>query len=335
MKSIRLLVIIIVNIIIINCCPKKKICPIFNYKNYADRKNVLAMLPDNYLLSQLSLIGTHKSMTFSSFDIKLRKQEFNITEQLNHGVRVLDINVRIATNYFKIYYQSQYMEASFNSLVYEINKFLKKNSEEFVILIINVDHEEEIKIENIFNPAYCELLNNYLAKYIGGKRMLSKWSLDDPIYSLRGKILLATYEVTFAECAIWLGARCLMTNKLKLIDNSLFYNYGNYHEDNIDYKWNRYLKFIASDFFDYYPCFIHDLSIYDDNHYSQGAAKYGGYDINGKCFVPMNYRIDNYCRGDHRPAFNIFIVDYVTQEVIDHINGLNFEYYNPFETALM
>ncbi|XP_074099887.1 uncharacterized protein LOC141527981 [Cotesia typhae] len=137
-------------------------------------------------------------------------------------------------------------------------------------------------------------------------------SLDDTIYSLRGKILLATYEVTFAECAIWLGTRCLMTNKLRIINNNLFYNYGNYHEDNIDSKWNRYLKFIAS------------------------AAKYGGFDINGKCFfVPMNYKIDNYCRGDHRPAFNIFIVDYVTQEVIDHINGLNFEYYNPFETALI
>ncbi|CAG5083212.1 Similar to 1-phosphatidylinositol phosphodiesterase (Bacillus thuringiensis) [Cotesia congregata] len=299
------------------------------------RKNILSLLPDNHLLGQLSLIGTHQSMTFSSSDIKLRKQELNITEQLNHGVRVFDISVRIETNYFKIYYQNQYLEASFNSLVYEINKFLKKNSQEFVILIINVDHEKKINSENILSPSYCEILNNYLGKYIGGERMHSKWSFDDKLHSLRGKILLATYQVTFAECAVWLGARCLMTDKLKFVENSFLYSHGNYQEDNIDYKWKKYMKFVASDLFDYYPCFIYDLSIYDEIHYSQGAAKYGGFDVNGQCFVPMNYRIDNYCRGDHKSAFNIFIVDYPTQEVIDHINGYNSDYHNPFEIALM
>lgn len=101
-----LIKIIIINTIAVLACPNsasKSQCKEYKYKNYENRTNILSTLSDTRCINEISLTGTHQSMTHSTADLKLRKQELNITEQLTYGVRVFDIALRINLNFIDIY----------------------------------------------------------------------------------------------------------------------------------------------------------------------------------------------------------------------------------------
>lgn len=321
-QIIYLLVVIIINniIIIVQSCPSStSSCPKYEYKKFENRASILSNISDSYLIGYLSLTGTHQSMTYLSSVLKVRKQELTISAQLALGVRVFDITVLRSLKQFHIFSNGVYLEVLFDHLIEHINQFLIVNPREFVIVIINeLDYNKHNYTDfNYLTGSYCDTLNNYINNS-SHNRFVTNWSYDDRIGKIRGKILLATYDINFMKCIKFLPSSCLILDNVALLTENNIYITGD-----IEYKWNKYIQFTTKKIYDNFACYIYDLSV--GSNYVWEIAKYGRYydNVYKKCIEPINYRIVKYYPGNRPSVMTILMIDYVTQEVIDLANYIN------------
>ncbi|XP_008559636.1 uncharacterized protein LOC103579856 [Microplitis demolitor] len=287
-------------------------CDEYTYKKYVDRSSILSDIPDTRQIGHLSLTGTHNSMSYTTPNPEIQTQELNITEQFKHGIRVFEIGIRTVLNYFTIYSGTASMHRTLSDILHDLNKCLDDYPREFVILILY----QEYKARNDdLHPNNCKILEGYLTNN-EGSRLVKNWTLSDTIDKVRGKILLTTRDVSFINCLYELFSRC-----------SLFGYFDPSTKDNelsiIDTKWNEYLKFVENQWHLESKCFIYNMSVFDKEHYFRGAAKYGGYSFNNTCVLPINYRIDVLYPGSQPKTMNIYILDYMTQNAVDHIHEVN------------
>lgn len=134
-------------------------------------------------LSQLTLPGTHDSgARVEPWGGTARCQELSISEQLNVGVRFLDIRCRHENNSFSIYHGYVSQNLTFESVVSDTYHFLSTNPGETVIMSIKEEHTPENN-----NRSFEETFAAYVAQNPG------KWRLASNIPTLdeaRGKIVL-------------------------------------------------------------------------------------------------------------------------------------------------
>lgn len=302
----------------------RPLCSNYSYKIYDDRCNLLTKLPDNKKLKELSLTGTHNSALYLLDDNKYKTQEFGIMEQLVFGVRVLDITVYLVSNIFKIYTNDINIDCTFGQLLTNLTIFLDDNPGEMIFLILHYKSNDS-SIGNV-----CYTLNNYCINKIGGSRLIRSWSLEDTIDMHRGHILLASNEEVFEKCAFSLGTNCRLSKNFDIhgdLKTKKIYS-------QLDYEWFKYLNMVNSSRLDNYSCNIYDMSIKNDYLVPKFAAKYGGYyviddDDMELCVAPKNYKFYEYYfnkdnNNDSVEELNIYIFDYIVQEVIDLVNQINF-----------
>ncbi|MCC3216592.1 phosphatidylinositol-specific phospholipase C [Chryseobacterium sp. X308] len=145
----------------------------------------MAGLQDNISISKISIPGTHDSG--ARIDAPLvsgtaKTQDLSIAEQLNAGVRFLDIRCRHIDNAFTIHHGAIYQNMNFDDVLNACYTFLQNNPSETIIMSV----KEEYDASNT-TRTFEQTFDSYVQKNP------SKWDLGTNIPTLgaiRGKIKL-------------------------------------------------------------------------------------------------------------------------------------------------
>lgn len=146
-------------------------------------KNWMTVLSDKTKLNELSIPGTHNSgARFEDWSSTAKCQHLTIGEQLNAGVRFLDVRCRHFRDGFTIHHGVKYQKLTFDGVLVACWKFLRENPGETIIISVKSEHTSK---EN--TRSYEETFDSYVDKNRKG------WYLDKKIPTLgqvRGKVVL-------------------------------------------------------------------------------------------------------------------------------------------------
>lgn len=157
--------------------------------NQVDRSNWMAEMRDERLLSELVIPGTHDSGSYDQMgggDIG-ETQDWNISQQLENGIRFLD--VRISNAHFSNYYPFEIRHGftflgNFQTLVLNpVNDFLASHPGEVVIM--SVKDEGDLDKVRFMNEVVNRTVNNERVS-----RFVSEASSRTTLGEVRGKIVL-------------------------------------------------------------------------------------------------------------------------------------------------
>lgn len=177
--------------------------------------NWMSKLDDSLNLSNLSLPGTHDSMTFLESDVNngnytallniftgvipiigrvgsllvdyikglVRCQRLDLNTQLNAGIRAFDIRCRVFKNDFALYHGPiALLNASFDTVMQILTKFLSNNPTEFIIMRVKREHTDDSTLN------YAQIFEKYWSKYNQYLYDSSSFGVDPTVKTLRGKI---------------------------------------------------------------------------------------------------------------------------------------------------
>lgn len=145
----------------------------------------MAGLQDNISISKISIPGTHDSGARIDAPVvsgTAKTQDLSIAEQLNAGVRFLDIRCRHIDNAFTIHHGAIYQNMNFDDVLNACYTFLQNNPSETIIMSV----KEEYDASNT-TRTFEQTFDSYVQKNP------SKWDLGANISTLgaiRGKIKL-------------------------------------------------------------------------------------------------------------------------------------------------
>ncbi|GAB3442988.1 hypothetical protein GCM10027570_10640 [Streptomonospora sediminis] len=108
----------------------------------ASNPDWMSRLPDGTGLAALSIPGTHDTMAYDASIISLT-QESPLPEQLDAGVRALDIRTRHHNDAFPIHHGSEYLHANFADVVAATTDFLRAHPGETVLMRVKQEHTAE------------------------------------------------------------------------------------------------------------------------------------------------------------------------------------------------
>ena len=113
------------------------------------------------LINNLSMPGTHDSgATHSIFDVSGKCQDDSISSQLNMGVRFLDLRLQARKDEFHIVHSFVDQALTFESVLNDCVKFVRKNTSEFLILSIK-EEADAVDSTKWFEELVLEYINEY------------------------------------------------------------------------------------------------------------------------------------------------------------------------------
>lgn len=114
-------------------------------------------LPDKLHLTSLSIPGTHDTMTYNISKFSLQCQNWNLTTQLNAGIRYFDIRARLRNDALHIYHADEPTGFSYVQVLTDMFDFLDANPSEALIMRLKEEGapigENTITFESAFNMA--------------------------------------------------------------------------------------------------------------------------------------------------------------------------------------
>lgn len=121
----------------------------------------MSALPDNILVSDLDIPGTHNSAAlYEPIPATAKNQDFTIVQQLNMGVRYLDIRCRMIDNKFTIHHGIVYQNMNYDDVLTKCLKFLRDNPKETILMHVKQDHD----IQNC-TLSFQQIFANYVRAY--------------------------------------------------------------------------------------------------------------------------------------------------------------------------
>ena len=147
--------------------------------------NWMSRLPDNILLSQLSLPGTHDSCALHdgpSFGFA-KCQTWQLADQLNAGIRFIDIRCRHVGDKFLIYHGVIDQKTTFEKVRDVCRDFLKKHPSECIVMSVKEESTAKDKTRSFADTFADETKND-------GKKL---WHISNKIpqlKSVRNRIVL-------------------------------------------------------------------------------------------------------------------------------------------------
>lgn len=142
----------------------------------------LKSIDDNTSLREVNMPGSHDTMAlYSIADYAGQCQSLSLKEQLNLGVRFLDIRLKEENDKLKAVHGFVDQKASFSSVTKTVETFLNKHPDEFIIMSI----KEEAKSSNS-RLSFEECLTGYLSDDI----YLKDNAIPNRVGDIRGKVVL-------------------------------------------------------------------------------------------------------------------------------------------------
>ncbi|WP_260865294.1 phosphatidylinositol-specific phospholipase C [Bacillus toyonensis] len=153
----------------------------------SDVSNWMRDVVDTQTLSQLSIPGTHDSMSLygnSIFDASVVKtQSMPLNTQLKAGIRYLDIRVKRTGSSFDIYHGSVYQKASFDDALSTVTTFLKNHPSETILMRVKEETDAASG-----SQSFETIFQNYWNKY--SAYLVKPTSNNPKLGDVRGKIVI-------------------------------------------------------------------------------------------------------------------------------------------------
>ncbi|MDV5139644.1 hypothetical protein CYR40_11200 [Chimaeribacter arupi] len=155
------------------------------YLDYS-RTRWMSDIDDSTPLGQLSIPGTHDSGSRYG-GAAIANQVMTISQQLNAGIRYLDIRVRHIDNHFAIHHGPVYQHLNFDDVLSQTTAFLAANPTETVFMRIKEEHTPADNTRTI-----NETLDEYLKKYnkVFKSPRSFTWNKQLTLGDMRGKIVV-------------------------------------------------------------------------------------------------------------------------------------------------
>ena len=160
--------------------------------------NWMSKLSDSQKLNQISIPGTHDSMAYGKnieFASNTRTQSLSLMNQLNKGIRYLDIRLNYREKFFAIHHGSIFLGFNFLEVLVDCAKFLEKNPSEFILMRVQQEASSasDAQIWNMFSK-YQSMFKNLF--WLNGKGIV-----NPNIEELRGKIVLLS-ELEYVDFSL-------------------------------------------------------------------------------------------------------------------------------------
>ena len=123
-----------------------------NYSN----ADWMRAVPGNRLLRDLSLPGTHDTMTYTVGDPITQTQSMSLPNQLNAGIRALDIRCRRIGNRFAIHHGIVYLNKNFDDVLLDATRFLAAHPGETLLMRVKEEHTAADS-----TLSFAEIFDNY------------------------------------------------------------------------------------------------------------------------------------------------------------------------------
>lgn len=272
----------------------------------------MAGLQDNISISKISIPGTHDSGARIDAPVisgTAKTQDLSIAEQLNAGVRFLDIRCRHIDNSFTIHHGAIYQNLNFDDVLNACYAFLESHPSETIIMSVKEEHDASNTTRS-----FESTFDSYVQKNP------SKWNLGTNIPTLgevRGKIRLLRRFPTQAAKGInatsWADNTTFEINnpgaQLKVQDY--------YKVTNNDDKWNG----ISTLFNDAKNSNSDRLFINFTSGYKPG--------IFGIPSIPtvsnaINPKLKTFFQSNTKGSYGIMPIDFVNAELAELIVKTNF-----------
>ena len=152
-----------------------------NNKSFA---NWMSKLDDNTSIRDIAMPGSHDTMALYSIgNLAGQCQSLSLKDQLNLGVRFLDIRLKEENGHLKAVHGIVDEKADFKDITETINSFLSTHNKEFIIMSI----KQEVGNSSTFEST--------LKSYLTFNSFLLDTNLPNNIGEVRGKaLLLSRYE---------------------------------------------------------------------------------------------------------------------------------------------
>ncbi len=164
-------------------------------------KTWLKNIPDNTLISKISIPGTHNTMTYDTPVPYIQCQTMELEEQLNNGIRFFDWRlISVLNKLYSVHTYFPLLDSHFRDNVNIFYDFLISNPSEFII--IRIREEEAPLFSN--NSTFSNLVQKSLTSFI---------DYIGTVQESRGKIILLS---DFGDSNIGIQWN---SNKLVIQDN--------------------------------------------------------------------------------------------------------------------
>ncbi|NTD96325.1 phosphatidylinositol-specific phospholipase C [Agrobacterium tumefaciens] len=151
--------------------------------NKYNLSNWMGSLADLTSIAQLSIPGSHNAAAKVEYIWGTAKcQNLNITEQLNSGVRFLDIRCRHLGNAFVIHHGEVYQKINFQDVLNACYNFLNRNPSEAILMSIKEEYNAQYN-----SRSFEQTFDSYV------KANPTQWNLQSSsgiLGNTRGKIKL-------------------------------------------------------------------------------------------------------------------------------------------------
>ena len=151
--------------------------------NNTDYKNWMSSVADDTLIEDMNIPGTHDTMALYSIgDLAGKCQSLSLKDQLNIGVRFLDIRLQLNNNELRAVHGIVDQRSTFKEIALTVESFLELNSREFIIMSIKEENDPKGS-----SKSFEEALKGHINEHYWylGNTMPTK--IDA---SIRGKIIL-------------------------------------------------------------------------------------------------------------------------------------------------
>ena len=149
--------------------------------------NWMSKLDDNVSIRNINMPGSHDTMAlYSIADLAGQCQSLSLHDQLNLGVRFLDIRLKEDRDKLKAVHGFIDQKVSFETITKTIEEFIERNPSEFIIMSIKEEAD----------PSNSEIsFENSLKSYLNKDIYLKDTELPNKLGDVRGKVmLLSRYE---------------------------------------------------------------------------------------------------------------------------------------------
>jgi 1-phosphatidylinositol phosphodiesterase len=251
----------------------------------------MSSVEDERLLSDLSIPGTHDSAAFvEPFPGTAKCQSLSLTDQLNAGVRFLDIRCRHIDNAFAIHHGSIYQNQNFDDVLNAVIGFLNAHPREAVIMSVKEEHTASNDTRS-----FADTFDTYVQKNPG------KWNLNRNISTLgeaRGKITLFRRfggSDRGINAASWADKTTFSSGSLRVQDN--------YAVTNTSTKWNQ-IKAVLDEAYSGNPNTLYV------NFASGVGSIFGIPNIPGVA-NPINQKLGSFFASARRGRYGVVVMDFV------------------------
>lgn len=145
----------------------------------------MSHIKDSVRLNELSIPGTHDTMSIGYGGDIPQTQSMSLQTQLDAGIRFLDIRCRYIDGSFAIHHGSVFLHTMFGDVLNTATKFLKNHPGETIFMRIKQEHSE------VSNHTFNQTLNQYMDRYPGYFfDSQNRTNTNPTLAEMRGKIVI-------------------------------------------------------------------------------------------------------------------------------------------------